>query len=138
MAPRGYNPDDVPALRIAVATIYGLIDTAKLLDDRDTDVPSDLLEMLRSVVGAAKPAIPEDHAVFFTLPQLLTQPTYETVVLYGPAIARVLDEISATIERTHGAESHSGSPQVTVYVNPTDRKRGRQRHTRPPSGNADL
>jgi hypothetical protein len=94
--------------------------------------------MLRSVVGAAKPAIPEDHAVFFTLPQLLTQPTYETVVRYGPVIARVLDEISADIERTYGAKSHSRSAQVTVYVSPTDGKRFRQLRTRPPSGSADL
>jgi hypothetical protein len=143
MAPPGYDPDAVSALRTAATTIRGLFETARELDDRDMPLPGDLLATLYWAVEPVKHLIPSGHGITHILPQLRMrdpsepEPTVMTVILYGPTTANLLEEIANNIERTnYGAESRPRSPQVTVYVDPKDRERRRQRQTPRPSGNA--
>jgi hypothetical protein len=146
MAPPGYDPSAVSALRHAVAAIQGLFQTAQMMDDRDEQVPSDLLMTLYIAVEPVKHLIPADHSIIYILPQLQRrdssepkrpEPTWKIVLLYGPTMANLIGEIANDLERTnYGAESRPRSPQVTVYVDPTDRERRRQRQTPRSSGNA--
>ena len=147
MAPPGDDPGAVSALRHAVAVIRGLFETAReqAIDDRNQQVPSDLLTTLNMLVNRAKHLIPSGHSIFFILPQLLPDqseparpdPTWQVVINYGPTAANLIEEIANDIERTHyGAESRPRSPQVTVYVDPKDRERRRQRQNPRPTGNA--
>lgn len=147
MAPPGYDPDAVSALRHAVAAIRGLFQSAQARDDRNVQVPSALLTTLYSTLEPVKRLIPSGHPVTYILPQLRMrdrseperpEPTWMTVIDYGPTAANLLEEIANDIERTnYGAESRKRSPQVTVYVDPKDRERHRQRQTPRRSGNAE-
>ncbi len=146
MAPSGYSPGAVSALREAATAIRGLVQTAQALDDRDMEVPPDLLATLYSAVGPVKDLIPFGHSVSDILPHFRARDrsepkrptlTFMTVIMYGPTTANLLDAIADNIERTnYGAESRPGSPQVTVYVDPKDRERRRQRQNPRPSGDA--
>jgi hypothetical protein len=146
MAPSAYDPDAVDALRTAVAAIRGLFQTAQLMDDRDEQVPSDLLATLYWAAEPVKHLIPAGHGILYVLPQLRMrnpsepkrpEPTWKTVILYGPTTSNLLEEIANKIERTnYGADSSPRSPKVTVYVDPRDRDRRRQRQTPGPSGDA--
>jgi hypothetical protein len=147
MAPPGYDPDAVYALRTAIGAIRGLIQTAQMMDDRDEQVPSDLLAALFWAAEPVKQLIPSGHGILHILPHLRMrnpsepkrpEPTWWTVIVYGPMTANLLEEIVNKIERSnYGAESSSRSRKVTVYVDPTDRDRRQQRQTPRPSGHAE-
>ncbi|MEV4285501.1 hypothetical protein AB0K40_08335 [Nonomuraea bangladeshensis] len=145
MASPGSSDDAVRALRHAAAVIRGLFQTAQALDNREMQIPSDLLMTLYSTVEPVKHLIPSGHGITYILSKLQMwdgsepesrEPTFMTVILYGPTNANLLDEIANDIERTnYGAESRPRSPQVTVYVDPKDRERRRQQQAPRPSGN---
>lgn len=146
MAPPDYSPGAVSALRHAATAIRGIVRSALEEDDRNEQLPSDLLLTLYTAVEPVVRLIPSGHSVTYILPQLrmrdpsepkTPEPTWKTVIRYGTPVADMLDEIANDIERTnYGAESRPRSPKVTVYVDPKDRERRQQRQPPRTSGNA--
>lgn len=144
MAPPGYDPEAVYALRTAATVIRRLLQSALEEDDRDERLPSDLLATLYWATEPVKHLIPPGHGILHILPQLRMSgrsepkrpdPTWRTVIRYGPTMADLLDDIANKIERTNfGAESNPRSPKVTVNVDPRDRDRRQQRQTPRTSG----
>lgn len=78
-------------------------------------MPSDLLMTLYMLVEPVKHHIPSDHGTFCILPQLMSgrskparpEPTWKTVILYGPTAANLMDEIANDIERTNYGRTHN-------------------------------